>query len=335
MRNELTRTAVVGAGMSGLICARTLADRGVSVVVFEKSRGTGGRMATRRTDGGLAFDHGAQYLTVCDGRFEGYVRSWQQAGLVASWEGSIRVLEDGRIEPCRTERERFVGTPTMSSVCKHLAAKIEVRLQCEVGSLERVGESWRLIDPKGEDLGNFDLVVISAPAPQAARLLAPVGGLAEEARRVQMQPCWALMAAFDDRLPLPFDGAFVHGSPLAWVARSSSKPGRSLSRDCWVLHASPEWSEEHVEAVGEEVVAPMLDAFFKAAGTQPARPDFTSAHRWRYARPTKTLEDRFLRDQIKGLVACGEWCAGPRVEGAFLSGLAAAESILLASGLEP
>ena len=125
-------------------------------------------MATRRTADGLTFDHGAQYFTVSDERFGRYVTSWQKSGLVDVWEGTICLLREGRIDPSENETRRLVGTPGMTSVCKHLAAEIDVHLQCEIASLKSVGKSWRLIDTTGKAIGTFDVVIVSAPSPQSA-----------------------------------------------------------------------------------------------------------------------------------------------------------------------
>ncbi|MCA9619111.1 MAG: NAD(P)-binding protein [Myxococcales bacterium] len=112
------------AGLSGCFAARTLADHGLAVTVFEKSRGLGGRMATRRHESQgqpSSFDHGAQYFTVRDERFRRYVAAWQERGIVAPWEGRIAVLGgDGQRDEPRP-LERFVGTPNMPAICHHLA----------------------------------------------------------------------------------------------------------------------------------------------------------------------------------------------------------------------
>ena len=327
--NGSPRVAVVGAGIAGLMCARTLADHGVPVTVFEKSRGVGGRMATRRIENSLTFDHGAQYFTVSDERFGRCVRSWQQDGLVECWEGTIRrVLREGRIDPCRTETRRFVGTPGMTAVCKHLAAEIDTHLRCEISSLRSAGESWHLIDIEGETLKAFDNVIVSAPSPQSTRLLKPVPELARLAGRVRVQPAWAVMAVFHSPLPAAFEGAFVHDSALSWIARNSSKPSRSRSRDCWILHGSGNWSRDHIEATAEQVQADLLQEFWTATGLRPVPPESVAAHRWRYALPLEPLKCLCIFDPTSGLGACGDWCSGPRVEGAFLSGVAAAGCVL-------
>jgi predicted NAD/FAD-dependent oxidoreductase len=136
------------------------------------------------------------------------------------------------------------------------------------------------------------------------------------------------MLAFEQSLELPFDGAFVHGSQLSWVARNDSKPGRVEDGETWILHASPEWSQEHMEDAPELVRELLTDAFWRATGIAGERAAYAVSHRWRYAIPPEPLADRCLFDAERRLGACGDWCGGPRVEGAFLSGVAIAERVL-------
>ncbi len=142
-----------------------------------------------------------------------------------------------------------------------------------------------------------------------------------------MAPCWAVMAALADPLDVGFDAAFVHGSPLTWIARNASKPGRP-AEEAWLLHASPEWSREHLDLDGELAARRLLDAFAAAAGRPLPEPLYHAAHRWRFALPTEPLAEPCLFDAETWLAACGDWCGGPRVEGAFLSGCAVAGRLL-------
>ncbi len=318
--------AIIGAGMSGLACARSLADHGHRVRVFDKSRGPGGRMSTRRA-GELRFDHGAQYFTVRDRRFGRFVRSWRDDGLVAPWSGTIAVVDHGAIEIKDDTTERFVGVPGMNAVCRHLATDLDVAYGIRVAGLDRDGSRWSLHTTDGE-LGGFDAIVVSAPAPQTAALL---GGFAPEfsgrAEAVEMAPCWAAMVHFAEPLGLNFDGAFVHDSPLRWVARNGSKPGRPTG-ETWVLHASPEWSEEHLELDSELAAGRLVGAFHDAVNRRLPPPDDLFGHRWRFAQPFEPLPEPCLFDRDLAIAACGDWCGGPRVEGAFLSGCAAAGRLL-------
>ena len=321
------RVAVVGAGLSGLACARTLHDAGSHVRVFEKARGPGGRASTRRA-GRWRFDHGAQYFTVRDETFERWVARAEARGVVARWEGAVVVLEDGRQRATRGVTDRLVGVPGMNALCRELADGLSVRLETQVRQVEPAAQGWRVTADDGLELGRFDAVVVSAPAPQTAALLATTSPvIAEAAAAVEMTPCWSVMVGFEQPLGLGFDAAFVHGSPLGWVARNTSKPGRP-GDEAWVLHATGEWSGAHLEVEPPRAARLLLEAFGAAVGGPTAAPVHLDAHRWRFAQPTEPLADRCLVEAGTGLVACGDWCAGPRVEGALLSGLAAADAVV-------
>jgi renalase len=321
----LPTVAVIGAGLSGVTAGRALHAAGWPVQVFEKSRGPGGRMATRRTERAETFDHGAQYFTAREALFQEQVRGWMDAGLVAEWHGVIGTLEHGRVTRSEREQVRYVGVPTMGAGVRRHAEALPVRYETRVERVERVGTVWRLTADSGATLGEYAAVVVAVPAPQAVPLLAGAPELAARAATVRMEPCQAVMARFEARVPLALDGAFVHGSPLSWVARDTSKPGRP-GGERWVLHGSPEASREYLERAPEEVTARWVEAFMEATGVE-ARPVEAVAHRWRYALPSPALEESTLFDGALGIGACGDWCGGPRVEGAFLSGVALARRL--------
>ncbi len=324
----MPKVAVVGAGVSGLTCARTLADHGFPVTVFEKSRGVGGRMATRRADNGLTFDHGAQYFTIRDKHFQRYVESWMHDGIVGPWRGRIVVLEGGVIKEEKKGTDRLVAVPTMNAVCRHLATDLDVRFQSRVAPLERVQGLWHVASDDGTDLGVFDVAIVTAPASQSAELLRAAPLLADQARQVEMHGCWAVMLSLSESLGLGFDGAFVHDSPISWIARNSSKPDRPVEPETWVLHASTEWSHAHLDDPAEAVESILRDEFWEAMGVPPRDTQYRAAHRWRFALPPEPLHESCLFDPLMRIGACGDWCAGPRVEGAFLSGMAVAGRVL-------
>ena len=141
-----------------------------------------------------------------------------------------------------------------------------------------------------------------------------------------MAPCGAVMVTFPRPLDLGWDAAFVSESPLSWVARNGSKPDRP-NRESWVLHASSEWSRRNLEADPEGVADRLIAAFRDVSGGHAVRHAHRDVHRWRYSQPVEPLADACLIDRHLGIAACGDWCGGPRVEGAFTSGRAAAESL--------
>jgi len=327
---EPPRVAVVGAGVAGLACARTLADHGIPVRVFDKARGPGGRAATRRSEHGR-FDHGAQYFTARDPHFARYVRSWQADGLVAPWLGRIVRLRAGEALASPGDAERFVAVPRMSALARHLAADLDLTCGVRVAAVAGDGPAWRLAAEDGEELGAFDGAVVATPAAQAAPLLAVAPELAAAAGQAELAPCLAAMAAFAAPIPADFDAAFVDGSPLAWISREASRPGREPG-ERWVLHASPKWSTRHLEEPPERFAAALIEALREAVGAPLPEVVHLDGQRWRYARATKPLPARFLYDADLRIGACGDWCGGDRVEAAWRSGVALAGRILGAEG---
>ncbi|MEO0652310.1 MAG: FAD-dependent oxidoreductase, partial [Planctomycetota bacterium] len=326
------RIAVIGAGLSGLAAARTLADHNHTVTVFDKARGPAGRTSHRRADP-FAFDHGAQYFTARDPRFVRWVDAWRHDGLVAPWEGRIAVLSPDGAEPKTDNPERFVGVPGMNAVAKHLAAGLDLRVRTRIVPLvaPRAGE-WILTDEEGREYGPYDRVLVTLPAGQAADLVGEVSALGARAAAVEMRPCIAAMLAFETPLEVDFDGAFVHDSPLAWVARDSSKPGRP-SGDQWVLHSGAEWARAHWDEDRAGQQAALGAEFARLVGPLPALAH-GDAHRWLYSIAPEPLEAEYLADDALGLVLCGDWCRGGRVEGAVLSGIAAAGHLLRRAAAE-
>ena len=344
--------AVVGAGIAGLSCARRLAGAGVNVTVLDRGRGPAGRASTRRVevDPGrvVRFDHGAQYFTARDPRFRAAVDGWVEAGAAAPWEGRI-----GRLPPADDgggrRTGRWVGVPGMNAVGRHLARGLGVEWGVRAGALRPAGEDgggppWAVVTSGGTERGPFRAVVLALPAPQAAPLLADAAGvvrgggrrggggavqeLAAAADGHATRPCWAAMAAFDGRLPVALDGAFVRDGPVDWAARNSSKPGRAAWPETWVLHAAPGWSAERLDRPPAEVAGELLDAFFRAAGLDGRDPLHLAGHRWRHARSVEPREDGALVAGSPGIALAGDWLAGDRIEGAWVSGRTAAERLL-------
>ena len=337
----VSRVAVIGAGLGGLACARALVRAGLEVVVFDKSRGVGGRCSTRRAvaeTGSLSFDHGAQYFTVRDPGFAAEVARWRELGRIATWTPRLWSL-DGELgprsgaHPVEDEVERLVAVPGMSSLGKLLLADIEaeaapgqfqLHLQTRIASVTRDKFAWSLQTEGGETHEDFAKVVVNTPSGQAAPLLADATPeLEAAAERCVMHPCWTLMLGLPAPLGLEFDAAFVRNSPLAWIAANHSKPGRP-DAPCWVLQASETWSQTHFEVDVQFAVRELLAAF-EALVERRIEPSFVSTQRWRYAKPEPLSETHLLA--AVGIGACGDWCGGPRVEGAYLSGLALAQAL--------
>lgn len=315
------RVAVIGAGVAGLACATELASAGAQVTVYEKARGAGGRTSTKRTEAG-SFDHG------CPGLAHG------------AW-----LLE---LAPLGLEHAEFAGrevpVPTMSALCRALTAALEVRPGVRVERISLEDGGLGLLDETGTPLGIVDRVAVTAPAPQAAELLADAApDLAARAEDAAYAPCWSAMAAWDEPLGISEDwfAEAAPGTPVAWAVRESAKPGREPG-ERWTIQAGPGWSlgrlDDHPQAVALDLVAALGVAGHLGAVPAPA---FAAAHRWRFARCVAPLDDPCLVDAAAGIGAGGDWCApqaapgdpgalqsGPGVPEALHSGRALARALL-------
>ncbi|WP_377296457.1 NAD(P)/FAD-dependent oxidoreductase [Rhizobium sp. SGZ-381] len=318
--------AIIGAGIAGLALAHQLSAH-ARVTLFDKSRGLGGRLATRR-QGETGFDHGAQYFTVRDARFHAALEPFLEAGHVEAWNAPLmRLNADRTLERLVDRAPRFVGVPTMTALAKAMARPFEVRLNRQVLSLAGEPGHWFLVTPE-ERSGPFDWVLSSAPAPQTARLLPLDAADAAAVAEVRMNGCFTLMLQLPRDTQLPFEACQVAvegdaGDPvpvISWMAANNSKPQREAAVSL-VVHAGSAWSDAHLEDEPDQVRERMLAACLNLFPTIPL--DAASGitlHRWRYANVERPLGRPFILDTNGRVGACGDWCIGNRVEAGFLSG---------------
>jgi predicted NAD/FAD-dependent oxidoreductase len=323
------RVAVIGAGIAGLACARELARADAKVTVFERSRGLGGRLGTRR-QGNLAFDHGAQYITTRSHSFSKYGEVAGRAGVLARW--SPRILEDDRLWEAPVE-DWYVGQPGMSALVRPMSRNVELQSGVGVHEIIQSQRGWELQTDSGRQNHIFDAIAVAVPAPQALALLGPHGRSFRHLHEVRMAPCWAGMFAFEQPVDVGADVRRWTQGPLTWAACDSSKPGRPPGPHCWVVHASVDWSRAHLEADAVEVAQLLLHEFATATGARLPAPLHAQAHRWRLALVEQPLGLPCIVDEEIAAGACGDWCIAPRVEAAFESGRALAHSLLSMVGL--
>lgn len=295
--------AVIGAGLAGLAAANALHRAGHRVIVLEKSRGIGGRLATRRTRDGLAFDHGAPIVHGHRAGFAAFLRT-------AVAQGHAAPFGDGH-----------VGLPGMSGLPAGLAAGLDIRFGAEVGAMERRKGRWA-VQWEGDELMS-DLVLCTAPAPQTATLCAAMPTIVEAARSAQMAPGWTLMAAWDNLPGAPATLAFAEGA-LESAHDTGAKPGRQPAPARWVAHARPGWVAGNLEVTREAACTALLPVL--AARLGAGRPLYAAAHRWRYAHVAKPVGRAFVAED--GVAAAGDWLLGPEAGDAYASGRAAADALL-------
>jgi hypothetical protein len=323
--------------MAGSSCALALQTAGLSVAVFDKSRGVGGRMATRRiawrdaagAEATARIDHGAQRFWARHPRFIAVMSRAVAAGAASRWVPRVHApWPAAPAGPC------YAATPDMPALSRHLLAEVDVRLEHTVQRLQREGARWRLILADGRNAGPFDQVVLAMPPAQAAALL--VGhhtAWADALAATRMDACWTLMAVTDDDTDWPWDAAAPERGPLAWIARNDRKPGRSAppGAACWVAHASPAWSAPRLDTQDPQAITEALQQALQQA-VRPHRPlqwHHASVHRWRYAAVSEPREDggEAWWDGELGLGVCGDFLGGGDVEAAWRSGDELADTV--------
>ena len=323
----MTRIAVIGAGLSGLVVARELqVDH--AVTVFEKSRGVGGRMATRY-ESGFEFDHGAQFFTARTSNFREYLQPLIERGIVTSWRARFAELQRGEIVLQRDWDDtcpHYVGAPRMNEIGKVLAENLDVRRNMTVSKLEREQGGWCLSDSGDTDLGQFDWVILAVPAAQAAALAPADSSLSRLAGSVKMQACLALLLGFDMPLSLPWQAALVHGANISWVSVNSSKPGRPEPFSL-VVHSTNPFADDNIDGDGDDLVARMLAETCEVVGVNVDTATLLRLQRWRYANVDNQNGAGFFVDETIRLAACGDWFNRGRVEAAFTSGFSLARKL--------
>ena len=320
--------AVIGAGLSGLVIAQRLKDV-AEVTLYEKSRGSGGRIATRRA-GDFEFDHGAQFFTARTRAFREFLRPLIAEGVVADWRAEFAELDRNGVRaqrPWSARYPHFVGTPSMNRVGKHLAEGLDVQLETQVERLTRHGGSWVLFDGRDNELGDFDWVVLTAPAPQTGALATDIPALTELCGARAMRGCFALMLGFSAPLQLPWQAAMVRDADISWISVNSSKPGRKPPFTL-VVHATNAWADAHMEDGIDEVLEHLLGEASAVTGENLDAATHRQVHRWRYANIDKQSGPACFIDADARLAACGDWFVRGRIESAFTSASNLAERML-------
>ncbi|MEQ1949761.1 MAG: FAD-dependent oxidoreductase [Bryobacteraceae bacterium] len=305
---------IVGAGMAGLTAAEELNKNGWRVTVLDKGRRPGGRMATR-SQGEMRFDHGAQFFTVRDARFAERVASWGAAGWVKPW-----FEESGHT--------RYCGVDGMNRIMCERAKPLDVRLETTVSGIESADNRWLLRTQAGE-VFEADALVMTPPVPQTLALIGTCAlpdAVTSVLRRLSYQPCFAVLASLDGSSAIPSPGCVqLEEGPIAFLADNTQK-GISQGPAAITIHASPGFTREFFDAPYEDVARRLLEASRPWLGSTPRE---WQVHRWKFSLATQTAPEPCLFSSSPAPVAfAGDALCGARIEGAFLSGLAAAARLL-------
>lgn len=309
--------AVIGAGLAGVSLAHRLHQDGHRCLVFEKSRGRGGRLSTRRLEGWQA-DHGTQYFTARSAQFLAEVERWQQNGWVDVWSVTPWKLSRESLVRSPDDQRRYVGSPSMNAMIHGLSDGLEFYSHTRIDRLERMDRRWRLWDENGEHYGPFDAVLITAPLAQSLALLPDQSHALPSMKHARMTPTWATAIALKQPSGIEADALFSNDGIVTWACRDSSKPGRPGNYETWMIHFSPAWTANHLNADNDLLLQQAQHLLERLAG-QPIHIHDVFCHRWLHARAGSQEVTIPQWDADLAIGLAGDWTHGSRLEDAWLS----------------
>jgi len=327
------KIAIIGAGLSALTLATKLQNN-VEIEIFEKSRGVGGRMATRFAKP-FYFDHGAQHFVVKTKEFAEFLEPLKKANIVAEWHANFAELDFDKVLFQRKWCEEgnmnhYVGIPKMNAVVKYLANNLEnnvkINLETKIIHANRFGDKWQLKDDKGKIFRDFDFVFFTTPPLQALEILPQELDICNVIKKYKMQGCYSLMLALAKKPDFAYDAALIKNAKISWISFNSSKPQRVLGEDedgnkhfCYLINSTNKWAEENIESDQEWVKKELIEEAQKIIKFDDEDLIYSNIHRWRYANIEKQNGEKSLFDSKEKIGVCGDWLIQGRVESAFLS----------------
>lgn len=328
MDHSSVDVCIIGAGLSGLSAGRALTAAGRRMVVLDKSRGLGGRAATRRIDG-IPVDHGAQFFTARSGAFQKQTEDWLQAGVCFEWSRGFPQAANGRIQPpdSADAHPRFACADGMTALAKSLGQGLDVRREHRVIRVEPDGDEF-VLECEGGAIFHAGTVFCSAPMPQTATFAGEVAGVRQEALTASpIESCLTVIAETSGPDPA-WRGVQGREGNLAWIGADFSKRRERPARRFIVLHGSAEFSDRHGD--GDLDAAARILLHDAAALDPETLSSLTPRHiqRWRFARSAQPLADRAFRRSTTGFYLIGDAFLQGKIESAWTSGQAAAADFL-------
>jgi renalase len=325
------KAAVIGAGLSGAAAARMMREEGLEPVLFDKGRGPGGRLSSRRAEtsaGLIRFDHGAQFVTAKTSSFHSFLSGAVEAGAAQLWEARLVSIDrGGNAHPLR-QAERFIGAPGMNAIVKHAHADLDIQFQRRAVRIKGEAAAWTVEFEDGAREGPFERVALTLPPEQLIDFLARSDGdfaeIIAEANRAVVEPCWTVMAVLDAPFDPEFDGAKVYGGAIRWMARMGSRPG-GAKEEALVIQASPDWSAAFLEETPDFIARQLCEeAYVRFAMPKPV---WSGAHRWRYAMVTEPAGAPCATEEGGTVGVAGDWRLGGKAEAAWTSGEALGQAL--------
>lgn len=314
-----SKLAIIGAGLSGISLA-CLIKKKIKVEIFEKARGVGGRMSTRKTLP-FIFDHGAQYFKINSTDFMHFVSDLLDKSIIKPWSFRHAFFNGNSLEKLKiisNKDKYFVGVPNMDSIVKYLSRNLNINLNTKINKLIKKNDKWLIYDENNKAYGNYNWVVLTFPAEQASTFISNKISFYNSINKIKMKGCFSLMVGMKKPLDLGFDAAYIKNNDISWIALNNSKPNRN-SNCSLIINSSFKYAEMNVETSKKDVLNHMLNLTEKITERNLSNHILTTLHQWKYVEAKNNPQRDYFIDPNQKIAVCGDWFINSRVEDAFTS----------------
>ena len=315
----MVKIAIIGAGISGVSLSLLLSKK-FKIKIFEKSRGVGGRMSSRKIDPYL-FDHGAQYFKIKNLEFKKFLSPLFKKKIIRPWLCRfINVNEHNKIkkELWDFKKNHFVGVPYMDSIVKYLAKDCNINLNIKIDKIKKIKNKWNLFDDNNSIHKQFDWVILTLPAEQTCSLISKNISFYHQINLIKMMGCYSLMLGMEQPLKLDYDAALIENQDIRWVAINNSKPERKNGYSI-LINSSFDYAQKNISTPKEKVIKHLLNLTQDLIKKDLTNAKLKQLHQWRYVQNIQYPEEDFFIDKTQKIAVCGDWFVNNRVEGAFES----------------
>ena len=324
----MKNVAVIGAGITGATLANLLKKK-VTITVFEKSRGVGGRMATRRADP-FQFNHGAQYFKVKNKEFKNFLQPLMLNKIIKPLEANqIEILNKKIIKSTKISNKKyFTAESKMNSVVKYfINNNFSIKLLCKIEKTVKENDKWFVIDSDQVSYGPYDWLFITIPPYQATEILYDNFKFLDILKNIKMRSCYSLMLGFDKIKEFNFDTALFLDEDVAWLF-IRKKIFKNKKYYNLLINSSYNFAEKNINSSKDELSDYLIKQVSDILKYDLNNFKHKALHFWKYAMSEKNNNLGSLIDEDLKVVVCGDWCMNGRIEGGFLSAKDAANKVL-------
>ena len=313
------KIAVIGAGLAGITFASIMKDK-FNVKIFEKSRGIGGRMSTRK-ETPFIFDHGTQFFKIKTTECKEFFSQLFTQEIIQPWSFKLAYFEGNHLREIKIIKNAdkfYVGVPNMDSILKYISRDCNVILNTKIEKIKRKNEKWELYDQNKQSCGIYDWVILTLPAEQSLDLISHKTSFYPYVKKIKMKGCYSLMVGMNKSLQLGFDAAFIENKDIAWLALNNSKPSRTKNH-CLLVNSSYDYATKNIDTPKDKVLEHLLNISCNLINYDLFKSSFIKIHQWRYVEAECSPKENYFIDYENKIAVCGDWLINSRVEGAFLS----------------